>query len=122
MARHNREGRGADQRGKEYIVSYQPDWLRLVKVSRALEHGRQSTLTLFRNPSAWREGAPGDRVRTRITSPEQGLDVEVVVNDPNAAVRCVRVSCLVPGEGTEGTQEEVMLTLVNGLQDRTGTP
>jgi len=50
LARHNREGQGADQRGFEYAVNYQPDWLRQVKVTRQLETGRQSTKTLFRNP------------------------------------------------------------------------
>ena len=50
MARHNRDGQGADQRGQEYEISYQPDWLRLVKVTRTLETGRQSTKTLFKNP------------------------------------------------------------------------
>ena len=33
VARHNREGAGADQRGFEYGVNYQPDWLKLVKVT-----------------------------------------------------------------------------------------
>ena len=37
MGRHNREGRGADQQGYEYQLNYQPDWLRLVKVTRELD-------------------------------------------------------------------------------------
>jgi hypothetical protein len=49
MARHNRVARGSDQRGETYELSYQPDWLRLVKVTRTLESGRQSTKTLFKN-------------------------------------------------------------------------
>jgi hypothetical protein len=59
VARHNREGVGADQRGYEYGVSYQPDWLKLVKVTRQLESGRQSTKTLFRNPANEPEAEPG---------------------------------------------------------------
>jgi hypothetical protein len=57
MARHNREASGSDQRGFEYTISYQPDWLRQVKVTRLLETGRQSTKTLFVNPDGTRAGA-----------------------------------------------------------------
>ena len=51
MARHNRDARGTDQRGYDYEISYQPDWVRLIKVTRTLESGRQSTKTLFKNPA-----------------------------------------------------------------------
>lgn len=108
MARHNREGSGADQRGYEYGVSYQPDWLKLVKVTRQLESGRQSTKTLFRNPSE-REAEPGERVRTRIVSSDQRLDFEVALTDPRAAVKRVRIAYEVPGEN--GRVEEVEFTL-----------
>ena len=116
MARHNRDGGGADQRGHEYGVSYQPDWLRLVKVTRTLETGRQSTKTLFRNPADSAEGEPGDRVRTRIISQEQALDFEVAVTDPNCAVARIRVAYYVTTE--EGEREEVEFTLENGLGRR----
>ncbi|HET9949821.1 MAG TPA: hypothetical protein VFQ22_12935 [Longimicrobiales bacterium] len=109
MARHNREGAGADQRGYEYGVSYQPDWLRLVKVTRQLESGRQSTKTLFKNPAPGPAAEPGERVRTRITSADQSLDFEIAITDPHAAVRRVRVSYLVPG--ANGRPEEVEFTL-----------
>lgn len=95
MARHNREGRGADQRGYEYVISYQPDWLRQVKVTRKLESGRQSTKTLFRNPG-YREQPPGARVRTQLVARDQDLDLEVVLNDPNQVVRRVVVEAVVP--------------------------
>ena len=36
-------------------------------------------MTLFRNPVERGEWWPGDRVRTGISCPEQGIDVEVVV-------------------------------------------
>lgn len=108
MARHNRDGSGADQRGFEYGVSYQPDWLRLVKVTRQLETGRQSTKTLFRNPEP-PEAEPGERVRTRVASADQGLDFEIAVTDPRAAVRRIRVAYELPGEG--GRMEEVEFTL-----------
>lgn len=108
MARHNREGAGADQRGFEYGVSYQPDWLKLVKVTRQLESGRQSTKTLFRNPNG-PEAEPGDRIRTRITSADQALDFEVALTDPKAAVKRVRIAYEVPG--ANGRTEEVEFTL-----------
>ena len=109
VARHNREGLGADQRGFEYDVSYQPDWLKLVKVTRQLESGRQSTKTLFRNPLMRPEAEPGDRIRTRITSSDQSLDFEVALTDPRSAVKRVRIAYEVPGEN--GRIEEVEFTL-----------
>jgi hypothetical protein len=116
MARHNREGKGTDQRGFEYEVSYQPDWLRLVKVTRNLETERQSTKTLFRNPASGAEAEPGDRIRTRITSPDQNLDFEVAIADPNCAVVRVRVAYLITGEN--GTKEEVEFS----FEDRLPSP
>ncbi len=114
MARHNREGRGADQRGFEYGVNYQPDWLRQVKVTRQLETGRQSTKTLFRNPSRRAEATPGDRVRTRIRSADQPLDFELALTDPRAAVRRVRIAYVVPSD--DGLrEEEVEFTLESEL-------
>jgi hypothetical protein len=109
VARHNRDGAGADQRGFHYGVSYQPDWLKLVKVTRQLESGRQSTKTLFRNPATGPEAEPGDRIRTRIVSLDQDLDFEVALSDPRAAVKRVRIAYEVPGEN--GRVEEVEFTL-----------
>jgi hypothetical protein len=86
MARHNREGRGEDQLGRAYVVSYQPDWLHQVKVTRDLESGRQSTKTLYRNAEQPRTD-PGPKVRTRITSEELGVDVELTIEDPAGSVR-----------------------------------
>lgn len=110
LARHNREGQGADQRGFEYAVNYQPDWLRQVKVTRQLETGRQSTKTLFRNPADRQEASPGDRVRTRIFSLDQGLDFEVSLADPGAAVRRIRIALVLPSENGLN-EEEVEFTL-----------
>ena len=58
MGRHNREGRGTDQQGFEYQINYQPNWLRLVKVTRTLDSGRQSTKTLFPKSSETNERRP----------------------------------------------------------------
>jgi hypothetical protein len=110
VARHNREGHGADQRGFEYAVSYQPDWLKQVKVTRQLDTGRQSTKTLFKNPLDGPQAEPGDRVRTRIVSGDQSLDFEVSLSDPRAAVRRIRVSYALPS-ADRGREEEVEFTL-----------
>lgn len=113
MARHNRDGAGQDQRGFDYCISYQPDSLRLVKITRCLPSGRQSTKTLFKNPAEHRERRPGRRVRTRITCPDQGVDLEVVVGSAERKVGRVVVACHVPGSDGEG--EEILFTLENGL-------
>lgn len=103
MARHNREGKGEDQLGRGYVVSYQPDWFYQVKVTRDLESGRQSTKTLFRNPDP-AEAEPGPKVRTRIQSEELGLDVEVVVDDTDGAVRRVTFDAVVQRGPDKGQQ------------------
>jgi hypothetical protein len=100
MARHNREGSGVDQNGREYRVSYQPDWFYQVKVTRDLPSGRQSTKTLFRNPEP-PEAAPGPRVRTRIQSEEVGVDFEITVDDSSGSVRRVVVETF----ATEGPEK-----------------
>lgn len=90
MARHNRDARGTDQRGFDYAISYQPDWVRLIKVTRSLESGRQSTKTLFKN-TAPREQSPGPRIRTRIACKDQNLEFEVEVDDPTGSISRVVV-------------------------------
>jgi hypothetical protein len=113
MARHNREGSGSDQSGYEYEVRYQPDWFRLVKVTRTLDTGRQSTKTLYRNPVSRRKSRPGRRVRTGIRSPDQGLDVEISVRDPGRRVKRIRIACEIPSG--EGGSELVEFTVEGGL-------
>jgi hypothetical protein len=99
VARHNREGRGEDQRGRTYLVGYQPDWFRQVKVTRGLDSGRQSTKTLLRNPEP-PATEPGRRVRTHITAPELGIEFEVTLDDPRHVVRRIIVETVVP-DGAE---------------------
>lgn len=99
MARHNREATGEDQFGRKYEVSFQPDWLYQVKVTRDLAHGRQSTKTLYRN-EAPAVVEPGSRIRTRIRSEELGLDVEVDLNDARGVVRRITVETVAP-EGVD---------------------
>ncbi|MYI07788.1 MAG: hypothetical protein F4059_10865 [Gemmatimonadetes bacterium] len=79
MSRHNRQGRGVDQRGYHYDISYQPDWLDRIRVTRRLASGRQSTKTLFRNPARTPQAQAGDLIRTTIESAEQDLHVEVAL-------------------------------------------
>ena len=101
MARHNREGKGEDQLGRGYSVSYQPDWFYQVKVTRDLDSCRQSTKTLFRNPEP-PEADPGSKVRTRIRSAELGLDFEVTLDDANGVVRRVTIVTVAPGGPDQG--------------------
>jgi hypothetical protein len=112
MARHNRDARGSDQRGFDYEISFQPDWLRQIKVTRTLESGRQSTKTLFRNPTG-REQSPGPKVRTRIVSPEQHLDVEVDVDDPRGVVK--RIIIVTAPAGSDAPEDELEFTIENRL-------
>jgi len=95
VARHNREGHGEDQRGRTYLVGYQPDWFRQVKVTRGLDSGRQSTKTLLRNPEP-PATEPGRRVRTHIAAPELGIEFEVTLDDPRHVVRRIVVETVVP--------------------------
>jgi hypothetical protein len=115
MARHNRDGQGSDQRGFDYRISFQPDWLQQVKVTRNLESGRQSTKTLFRNPAPARERSPGSRVRTRVVSQEQSIDFEIAIHDPKGVVRRVIVETVAPGDDAE---EAVSFSLEDSLPPR----
>jgi hypothetical protein len=107
MARHNREGKGEDQLGRSYMVSYQPDWFHQIKVTRDLSSGRQSTKTLYRNPEP-PQAEPGPRVRTRIEAPELGLDFEVTLEDARGVVRRITIETVAP-EGDRG--EPVSFTI-----------
>jgi len=114
MARHNRDARGTDQSGHDYEISYQPDWVRLIKVTRSLESGRQSTKTLFKNP-ADREQSPGTRVRTKITCKDQKLEFAVELDDPNNIVARI----IIVTQATTATNGE---TLEFTIDDRLANP
>ena len=117
MARHNREGRGEDQKGREYVISYQPDWFHQVKVTRDLETGRQSTKTLYRNPDT-PIAEPGSRVRTRVQSEELGVDFEIALDDPRGVIRRVTVETVAP-EGEE--QGEAVSFVISRRRSRRGS-
>jgi hypothetical protein len=109
MARHNREGKGEDQLGRSYTVSYQPDWFYQVKVTRDLESGRQSTKTLYRNMET-PQAEPGSRVRTRVTSEELGLDFEIAIEDDKGVIRRITVETVAPDGPDQGTPVSFTLT------------
>jgi hypothetical protein len=93
MARHNRDGEGTDQHGAKYKISYQPDWLRQIKIARTITGGsRQSTKTLFRNPASCADRSPGDKVRTRVTSKDEKLDFEITIADKSGGVEQIEVT------------------------------
>ena len=108
MARHNRDGKGEDQLGRTYLISYQPDWFYQIKVTRDLESGRQSTKTLCRNTDS-PQAEPGPKVRTRIQSGELGLDFEVSLEDAGGVIRRITVETVVPKGGDQG--EPVAFTI-----------
>lgn len=110
MSRHNRQGEGVDQRGFRYRISYQPDWLDRIRVTRRLATGRQSTKTLFRNPSRNPQESAGTLVRTTIESVEQDLLVEVALRADPDQVGEIVVSWRANG-GPEPAMDRVVLTL-----------
>lgn len=115
MGRHIREGVGEDQRGARYAVGYQPDWLRKVKVTRDLPSGRQSTKALFRNPDP-PVSDPGPRVRTRVASPELGLEFEILLTDPGRVVRRI----VVETEVAPGSEPERVVFVLSGTESEDG--
>lgn len=92
MARHNREARGVDQQGDLWLISYQPDWLSRVKISRELpDNRRRSSQTLFRNPARRAEAPPGKTVRTRVAAADGSGEFEVAVQDPDHLIESIVV-------------------------------
>lgn len=92
MARHNREARGVDQLGTLWRISYQPDWLSRVKISRRLPGDRRrSMVTLFRNPARRAEAPPGRMVRTGVSAVDGSADFRISVEDPEGVVESVIV-------------------------------
>ncbi len=61
--------------------------------------------------------APSEKVRTRILSPAQGLDMEVAVSDPEGCVHRVQVTCMIPTG--DGGSDEVVYTLENSVPPAT---
>lgn len=113
MARHNRDAKGVDQHGELWHVSYQPDWLRRVKISRMLPDGRRrSTLRLFDNPAARAESEPGKVVRTRVRAADGSTDFQVSLEDPDGVVEEIEVTTR---RKRGGETEAVRFVLEGGL-------
>lgn len=111
MARHNREGRGVDQHGDLWTVSYQPDWLRWVKVSRELPDGRRrSTMTLFRNPARRAEDRPGKVIRTRVAAADGSAEFLVALEDREGLVDQIVVHVRKP----RGRRAELVKFVIKG--------
>jgi hypothetical protein len=92
MARHNREARGVDQLGTLWRISFQPDWLSRIKISRQLPGGRRrSMVTLFRNPARRAEAVPGRVVRTGVAAVDGSTEFRVSVEDPGDIIESVIV-------------------------------
>jgi len=105
MARHNREARAVDQLGTLWSISYQPDWLSRIKISRQLAGDRRrSMVTLFRNPARRAEAAPGRMVRTGVSAVDGSSDFRISVEDPNDVVEAV----IVVTRKKRGRQSEVI--------------
>ena len=111
MSRHNRDGTGDDQLGFRYRISYPPDWLDRIKVTRRLPSGRQSTKTLFRNPVRIPEADPGSLLRIRIESEQQDLRVEAHVRAAGNRVAEVVVTWR-GNDGNESGASSVCFTFV----------
>jgi len=76
---------------------------------------------MFRNPSDHRAAAPGPVVRTSVSSPEQDMEFDITVSDPDGRVKCVTVTYEIPPEdpgrrGRRGKPTEVVFTFENGLR------
>ena len=118
MARHNREARGVDQLGTLWSISYQPDWLSRIKISRQLPGDRRrSMVTLFRNPARRAEASPGKVVRTGVSAVDGSVDFRVAVEDPDGVVEGGEAAVeppivqLAPHGGLE-VVDQVLLALV----------
>lgn len=120
MPRKNKSGKGKDQKGVDYTISYQPDWLKAFKSSRKDKKGKKGTVTIFQNPESHQKEDPGKTVKTRVSS-DEGVDFTITLDDPKRAVKRIRVEYGVrkPAAGgasakkmaSGGSNEDVVYTL-----------
>lgn len=96
-ARANAATQATDHVGRGFHIEYQPDWVRKVTLTSHAGHTPSTTL-LFRN-DGYRLQDPGPVVRTRIASPDHGLDFEVAINDPGRVIKRIIVET-VPADGS----------------------
>ena len=92
MARHNRDAKGVDQHGQLWHLSYHPDWMRRIKISRQLpDRSRRSTVTLFKNDAERAQAEPAKVIRTRVRAADGSTDFEISLEDRTGSVESVVV-------------------------------
>jgi hypothetical protein len=105
MPRKNKSGKGKDQKGYDYKISYQPDWLKELRSSRKDKKGKKDTVTIFQNPEKHQKEKPGKTVRTRVRS-DEGVDFTITLDDPKRAVKRIRVEYKAAVAAAAAQQEE----------------
>lgn len=114
MARHNRDDRGVDQHGELWQLSYQPDWLRRLKISRRLpDRDRRSTVTLFKNDAERARAETGKVVRTRVRAADGSVDLEISLEDRTDVVESIVV---VTRRERNGRCERLEFVLEDGME------
>ena len=114
MARHNRDARGVDQHGELWQLSYHPDWIKRIKISRRLpDRDRRSTVTLFKNEADRARAEPAKVIRTRIRAADGSADIEVSLEDRTGVVESVTV---VTRRERNGRSERVEFVLEDDLE------
>lgn len=114
MARHNRDDRGVDQHGELWQLSYQPDWLRRLKISRELpDRDRRSTVTLFKNDAERARAETGKVVRTRVRAADGSVDLEISLEDRTDVVESIVV---VTRRERNGRSERLEFVLEDGME------
>lgn len=92
MARHNRDAKGVDQHGDLWHLSYHPDWMRRVKISRRLpDRSRRSTVTLFKNEQERARAEPAKVIRTRVKAADGSTEFEISLEDRTGSVESIVV-------------------------------
>lgn len=111
-ARPNLTARATSPAGHAFRLEYQPDWVSKITMTQHASDGSPSTAVLFRN-DGYKLRDPGPVVRTRIASPEHGLDFEVILNDPGRVVKRITVETVAADGASAG--EPVMFTVEDWL-------
>jgi len=114
MARHNRDAKGVDQHGELWHLSYHPDWIRRIKISRQLpDRDRRSTVTLFKNEAERAQAEPAKVIRARIRAADGTADIEVSLEDRSDVVESITV---VTRRERNGRTERVEFVLEDDLE------
>lgn len=118
MARHNRDAKGVDQHGELWHISYQPDWMGRVKISRKLpDRDRRSSVTLFKNEADRAEAEPGKVVRTHIAAADGSTEFQVSLEDPGDVVESIEVTVR---RQRNGREERLVFVLEDALEPPRG--